>query len=135
MRPSQIYVEPVMAMKAAGIDLKGLAHITSGGLLKLPRLSADVGYVIDNLPEPHPIFRLIQERAKVRDEEMYEDFNMGIGFCVIVPPHDENRAIEVARQHGSEAMRIGYVNEGADRMVRLEPVGLEGRKGIGFHKI
>ena len=64
--------------------MRGLAHITSGGLGNLLRLAAEVGYEIDEpLPVP-PIFELIQERAGASDEEMHEVFNMGCGFCCVV---------------------------------------------------
>ena len=135
LTPSRIYVEPIMEMKAAGIILRGLVHITGGGLLKLPRLNTNLGYDIDYLPEAPPVFRLIQEQAKVTDEEMYEDFNMGIGFCVIVPPGEETLVLELASHHGLEAMRLGHITDGPSRVVRLLPIGLEGRKGEGFHKI
>jgi phosphoribosylformylglycinamidine cyclo-ligase len=135
LRPSNIYVEPVMAMRAAGIELRGLAHITGGGFLKLPRLGADVGYAIDRLPAPQPVFGLIQDLARVRDEEMYEVFNMGVGFCAIVAPQAESRALEVVAQHGLEAIRIGHATDDPSRTVRLDPVGLEGNMGEGFHKV
>lgn len=136
LTPALIYVGPVMAIREAGIKLKGLVHVTSGGFLKLPRLAADVGYVIDKLPDPHPIFKLIQQRAPepVRDEEMYENFNMGVGFCLIVAPEEETRVLDVTARHGLDAMKIGYVTEDPDRTVRVEPVGLEGSKGKGFRK-
>ena len=136
LKPTLIYVDPIMSMKSAGIDLRGLVHMTggSGGFLKLPRLHSDFGYVIDSLPDPPPVFRLIQERARMPDEEMYEVFNMGIGFCVIVPPDDAARALDIAHQHCS-AERIGYVAEIPNQEVRLPSVGLEGRMGEGFHKI
>ena len=69
---------------APTVEVRGLAHITSGGLGNLLRLAAEVGYEIDDpLPVP-PIFELIQERGEVSDEEMHEVFNMGCGFCVVV---------------------------------------------------
>ena len=72
------------------VEVRGLAHITSGGLGNLLRLAAEVGYEInDPLPVP-PIFELIQERSATSDEEMHEVFNMGCGFCCIVAAADED---------------------------------------------
>ena len=60
-----------------------LIHITGDGLLNLPRVDAEVGFVLDNLPPPPPIFDLIERRGGVSRAEMFEVYNMGIGFCVV----------------------------------------------------
>jgi hypothetical protein len=57
--------------------VKALINITSDGLVNLTRVAAPVGYEIDRLIEPHPIFPLIQRHAGVEDSEMFEVFNMG----------------------------------------------------------
>ncbi|HWT90333.1 MAG TPA: AIR synthase-related protein, partial [Solirubrobacterales bacterium] len=97
--------------------VRGLAHITSGGTGNLLRLAAEVGYEIDNpLPVP-PIFDLIQERGDVSDEEMREVFNMGCGFCVVVPASDEEAALALLRRHYPEAKRIGAAVSGERRIL------------------
>ncbi len=84
LEPTEIYVQPIVELLRSEVDVRGLAHITSGGLGNLLRLEADVAYEIDDpLPVP-PIFALIQELGDVGDEEMHEVFNMGCGFCVVV---------------------------------------------------
>ena len=133
--PSRIYVALILAMLREGVDVRGLAHITGDGFLNLPRLEADVGYVIDALPEPPAIFQLIQSRASVAEAEMYEVFNMGIGFCVVVPEGDAGKALEVAAAHGVEASRIGYVVEDHDRTVEIAGARLRGWRGKGFQRI
>ena len=135
LRPTEIYVDPVLGMIDAGVDLRGLAHISEDGLLNLPRLQADVGYVIDRLPDPHSIFQLIQAHGDIRDEEMYEVFNMGIGFCAIVPESHADKAIAVARRNGTEAFRIGHTVDDRERAVTLVEQGLHGRRGQGFERI
>ena len=135
LKPSRIYVPEILEMLEQQVDIRGLAHITGDGLLNLPRLDATVGYVLDSLPEPQPIFRLIQRQGGVSDEEMYEVFNMGIGFCAVVPERDLKSAIEIAHKHGSEATRIGYVVEDPTRSVELPAIREAGRRGKGFHKI
>ena len=89
LEPTEIYVKPVLELLRSDVDVRGLAHITSGGLGNLLRLAAEVGYEIDDpLPVP-PVFDLIQEHGGVSDEEMHEVFNMGCGFCVVVAAGDE----------------------------------------------
>jgi phosphoribosylformylglycinamidine cyclo-ligase len=107
LRPTQIYVKPIVALLRSEVDVHGLAHITSGGTENLLRLAAEVGYEIDDLLPAPPIFALIQERGEVSDAEMREVFNMGCGFCVVVPAKDEAAALEMLRGHYPEAKRIG----------------------------
>ena len=134
-KPSRIFVSEIIEMMERGLDLKGLAHITGDGLLNLPRLDADVGYVLDSLPEPNVIFRLIQRYGNVPETEMYEVFNMGIGFCVVVPENEQEKAIEIARRRGSEASKIGYVVEDPTRSVTIPHVGLRGWRRKGFTRV
>src|SRR5207244_3312096 len=79
--PTTIYVRAVLDLVRSDVDVRGLAHITSGGLLNLLRLEAEVGYRIDKPLPVLPIFDLIGDRGGVEDAEMYEVFNMGCGFC------------------------------------------------------
>jgi phosphoribosylformylglycinamidine cyclo-ligase len=112
LEPTEIYVKPVIELLRSEVDVRGLAHITSGGLGNLLRLEADVAYEIDDpLPVP-PIFELIQELGEVSDEEMSEVFNLGCGFCVVVSARDEERALELLRGHYPGAKRIGRALEG-----------------------
>ncbi len=118
LEPTEIYVKPVVELLRSEVDVRGLAHITSGGLDNLLRLEADVGYEIDDpLPVPE-IFRLIQELAGVPDDEMHEVFNMGCGFCVVVADADENAALERLRAHYHGARAIGRATRDPGRVVR-----------------
>ena len=118
LEPTEIYVKAVLELLASPVRVHGLAHITSGGLDNLLRLKAEVTYEITDPLAPQPVFELIAERAGVPDEEMYEVFNMGCGFCVVVPAEDESAALEVLRGHYPEARRIGDVAAGDRRVVR-----------------
>jgi phosphoribosylformylglycinamidine cyclo-ligase len=117
LEPTEIYVKPVVELLRSEVDVHGLAHITSGGTANLLRLAAAVGYEIDApLPVP-PIFGLIQNQGNVSEEEMYDVFNMGCGFCVVVPAADEAAALSLLRTH-SGAQRIGRVVEGPKQVSR-----------------
>jgi phosphoribosylformylglycinamidine cyclo-ligase len=117
LEPTEIYVKPVVELLRSEVDVRGLAHITSGGTKNLLRLAAEVGYEIDDPLPVLPIFELIQERGEVSDEEMSEVFNMGCGFCVVVPPGDEAPALEMLRRHYPGARRVGRATEGPPRIV------------------
>jgi phosphoribosylformylglycinamidine cyclo-ligase len=89
------YLREVLFLQSEGIDLRGLAHITGGGVIdNLPRiLPDDVHAVIKRRTwdEP-PIFALIQEYGGVSTEEMFHAFNMGLGMLLIVPSTDVAKA-------------------------------------------
>ena len=107
LEPTEIYVPAVVELLSSAVEVRGLAHITSGGLGNLLRLRSEVGYEIDAPLPAQPIFELIQERAHATDEEMREVFNMGCGFCCVVRPQDEDAALELLRGHYPGARRIG----------------------------
>ncbi|HEY3553161.1 MAG TPA: phosphoribosylformylglycinamidine cyclo-ligase [Solirubrobacterales bacterium] len=117
LQPTQIYVKPIVALLRSEVEVRGLAHITSGGTENLLRLAADVGYEIDDPLPPQPIFELIQERGGVSVEEMSRVFNMGCGFCVVVPADDESAALELLRGYYPEARRVGRATEGPRRIL------------------
>jgi phosphoribosylformylglycinamidine cyclo-ligase len=110
LSPTKIYVKPVLEMIKT-INVKGLAHITGGGFRKLIRLNKNVIYLINNLPEPLPIFKEIQRIGNISDEEMFKTFNMGIGFCVIVDKEDVDKTVEIANHHNIPAYIIGKIED------------------------
>jgi len=117
LEPTEIYVKPVLELRSE-VEVRGLAHLTSGGLSNLLRLAAEVGYEIDDpLPVP-PVFELIRERGDVADKEMHEVFNMGCGFCAVVAPGDEDAALRLLRQHYPEAKRVGRAVDAAGEILR-----------------
>ncbi len=107
LEPTEIYVKPVLELLRSPVQVRGLAHITSGGTGNLNRLAADVSYAIDTPLAVPPIFGLIRERSGTSEEEMHEVFNMGCGFCCVVAPEDEAEALELLRRHYPDAKRVG----------------------------
>jgi len=108
--------QPLLAKIPSGI-IKGLAHITGGGLIdNLPRtLPAKCDAVIETKSWCTPrIFQLLEESGKIDLQEMYQVFNMGIGMVVVVSERDAGRAIPMLK-----AKRIGQIARGNGR-VRLK---------------
>src|SRR3954470_23359778 len=112
LEPTEVYVKPVLELLRSEVAVRGLAHITSGGLGNLLRLRAEVGYEIDDPLDVPPVSQLIAERGSVAEEEMYEVFNMGCGFCCVVAARDEERAVELLQRHYAQAKRIGWATAG-----------------------
>jgi len=107
LRPTRIYVKPIMELLKSDVTVHSLAHITGGGFNNLKRLNQDVGYYIDDLPQPNPVFESIFSLG-VPLEEMYRVFNMGIGMVVIVPEEDSQNALNIIKKH-DQAHIIGNV--------------------------
>jgi len=108
LEPTEIYVKPVLE-SLEECDIHGLAHITGGSFTKLLRLKK-TGYMLDNMPEPPEIFQLI-ENEDVEKQEMYKTFNMGVGFCLIVPEEEGERIDEIFKKHGLKSRQIGSIIE------------------------
>ena len=98
LEPTSIYIEEIMQMISNKVDLKVVAHITSHGFNNLRRIGENFGYHIDYLPEPQPIYRMIQKLGDVSDAEMYRVYNMGIGMCVVVPKEEVDVTIGIAER-------------------------------------
>jgi phosphoribosylformylglycinamidine cyclo-ligase len=87
--PTRIYMEVLDVIKEC--DVHGLAHITGSGLLKLKRVTS-LGFDFYDPIEPTPIFKFLQEEGNVDDLEMYRTFNMGMGFVIILPQEQAEKA-------------------------------------------
>jgi len=107
------YLHEITSLREAGVDLRGLAHITGGGVIdNLPRVLPD-GFAADinrgTWAEP-PIFTLIQAQASVSAGEMFRAFNMGLGMLVIVPQDH----VEQAQATVSELRVVGAIRSAAE---------------------
>lgn len=127
LEPTRVYVAAARALWAAQIPVRGMVHISGGGLLNLLRLAAPVGYRLDLLPEPPRIFETIRKAGDLAMAEMYAAFNMGIGLCVVVPEDSVEATLSAVSGVGEEGLVIGTVVDGPDRRVELPQVGLVGR--------
>lgn len=129
LEPTQIYVSLVMELVREQSSIKAMINITSDGFLNLTRIKPPVSFRITSLPEPQPIFPLIQHLGNISDAEMYHVFNMGIGFCLICPNDSGvlDSVQQTVREHGLRSQVIGEVSPGADRTVEIVEKRLLGR--------
>ena len=120
LAPHRSYLRQVRPLIERGW-VKGLAHITGGGLTEnLPRTLPDgCGAEIDlrswSIP---PIFQLLQQHGTVARDEMFRAFNMGVGLVIVCAPGEVERVIEMLTRSGQpDAFRLGAVVAG-ERLVR-----------------
>jgi len=110
LKPHINYTNHVFAMLDAGVEVKGIAHITGGGLIEnIPRILPDgCGVEIQKESWPAlPVFGVMQSIGDVDEDEMYRAFNMGIGMVFIVNPADMD-----ATKNLMETYKIGTVISG-----------------------
>jgi phosphoribosylformylglycinamidine cyclo-ligase len=124
LEPTVIYVRAVVDLLRSDVPVRGLAHITGGGVTNLLRLGgARLGWSIETpLPVP-PVFDLIAARGGVGPREMWEVFNMGCGFVVVVPEDRADDAVAALTTRHPGTARIGTVTE-AGGTVAVAPLGL-----------
>ncbi|MHA1816124.1 MAG: phosphoribosylformylglycinamidine cyclo-ligase, partial [Candidatus Heimdallarchaeaceae archaeon] len=93
LEPTRIYVKAILEL-IENCSIAGLAHITGGGFKKLFRLT-NFGFDLNDFPKPLDIFEEIRILGKIALQEMFSIFNMGIGFVVVVPKEEEEKALQI----------------------------------------
>lgn len=122
LAPTQIYVKPVLDARRSGIEIRTMAHITGGGIPEnLPRcLGVNQSVRVDSsswvIP---PIFRWLAQAGEVSTKEMFNTFNMGIGFVLIVAPTQAEQTLSWFESQNLVAYRIGEVIEGTGDVVGI----------------
>ena len=116
LTPTKIYVKPVLSLLEK-FNIKGMAHVTGGGFYEnLPRMLSKEGLSIvinKNSYEIPEIFKKLMELG-VKEEEMYNTFNMGIGFVLCVEEDEVEEVLKELSKQGEKAFEIGYINAGGE---------------------
>ena len=115
LTPTRIYVKALKAVKESGVTVKGCSHITGGGFYEnIPRMLPENARAVVKLDsfKVLPIFNLIQTSGKIKDEMMYNTFNMGLGMVLAVDKADVNKTMEALSKAGETCYVIGEVVAG-----------------------
>lgn len=113
--PTKIYVKALKAVKESGATIKGCSHITGGGFYEnIPRMLPEhVRAVVQkNSYEVPPIFKMLSVDGDIKEDMMYNTFNMGIGMVLAVDTNDAERTMEALKKAGEKPYIIGEVQEG-----------------------
>jgi len=111
MEPTRIYVKALLKL-AAAVPVKGLAHITGGGLLgNVPRiLPRGTTAVINKSTWPRPeLFKWLQQAGNVAEDEMFRVFNCGVGMVLVLSPDKAPAAMALLKREGELVYQIGRV--------------------------
>ena len=116
LTPTKIYVKAVSSLFDQ-VDIHAMSHITGGGFYEnVPRmLKEGMGVRIDTKAFPRPkIFDFIQQKGKIENQEMYNVFNMGIGFVMAVDPKDVQKVQDALQAIGETSYVIGEVTDSGE---------------------
>ena len=111
--PTRIYEKEISALLKE-VEIKGIAHITGGGLYEnVPRmLPENIGIEFDlKESEIDPVFKAIQEWGNVETKEMFSTFNMGIGMVVVVDAKDVDKSLEILQKIDPKAKKCGVCKQ------------------------
>ena len=117
LTPTKIYVKAIKHLLKNNVDIKGMSHITGGGFFEnLPRmLKEGMGVSIDVKSFPRPeIFNLIMKTGNIDEREMYNVFNMGIGFVMALEDKDVDTVLNLLSDIGEKAYVIGKVTDSGE---------------------
>ena len=115
LAPTKIYVKALKAVRDKNIKIKACSHITGGGFYEnIPRmLIEDTKAVVrkDSYEIP-AIFKLMAKTGDIKEEMMYNTFNMGLGMVIAVDKSDVLKTLEALKALGESAYEIGYIEKG-----------------------
>ena len=115
LAPTKIYVKALKAVRDKNIKIKACSHITGGGFYEnIPRmLIEDTKAVVrkDSYEIP-AIFKLMAKEGDIKEEMMYNTFNMGLGMVIAVDKSDVSKTLEALKALGESAYEIGYIEKG-----------------------
>lgn len=119
LTPTRIYVKPILAL-IDEVEVKALSHITGGGFYEnIPRMLKDgltAKIKKDSIPIL-PIFNLMQRVGNISEHDMFNTFNMGVGMIAAVSKDEADKALEILKQNGEDAVVLGEVIEGNEGVV------------------
>ena len=124
LAPTVLYSPVTEALYAAGITPHYCANITGHGWRKLLRHPATHTYRIHTVPAVTPVLKFIQDHAQQDDKEAYSTLNMGAGFALFVGAEDAQRAVDVAKAQGVDAVIAGHIEAGPKKLI-IEPLNIE----------
>src|SRR5260221_1851661 len=124
LTPTHLYTKLIEDIFSYDISIHSIQNITGHGIRKLMRPERDLTYILNKISKPHDEFLLIQETKNASDKYMYSNFNMGMGYAIIVDQKDIDRVINIATANGYSSWNAGVIKEGEKKIV-IESIDVE----------
>ncbi|MEO7130526.1 MAG: AIR synthase-related protein, partial [Dermatophilaceae bacterium] len=134
LEPTRLYTKPLLGLiRTDGIDVRALSHVTGGGLAaNLARVLPPGMFArLDRSTwTPPAIFQTVQRLGRVPQADLERTLNQGVGFVVVLPEAQADRAIELSEHSGIRAWRLGEVSLEARATVAADAEVVRGAKGV-----
>lgn len=119
LTPTKIYVKPILALMEQ-VDVKAVSHITGGGFYEnIPRMMKEglTAKINKSAVPVLPIFKVMQRVGNISEHDMFNTFNMGIGMIAAVSSNQVDKALQVLKDNGEDAVVLGEVIKGDDGVI------------------
>ena len=122
--PTRSYVALVEALLDEAVEIHRIMPGTGGGVSKLATHPENVMYRIYDWPRVPLLFPFLKEQFGLSMRTCLTTFNWGVGYYLIVPPHEATRTIEIGIKAGYELIEVGWIEESSKPHINFEPFGL-----------
>ncbi len=117
LTPSRIYVKPILKMIEEKVDIHYMSHISGSAFRKIMRAKKNFTYEINFLPPPPPIFSYLQKLGHLSFFELYQTWNMGIGFVIFAPLNEFKKIDRIAKTYKIKVYQLGSVKKGKKQVI------------------
>jgi phosphoribosylformylglycinamidine cyclo-ligase len=117
LKPTKIYVKPVLEMLKKHIDIHYMSNISGSAFRKISRAKKEFTYSIEKLPPVPKILSYLQKLDSIPDKEAYETWNMGLGFVIIAPEKEESKIQKICSLYNQNVLKIGFVAKGKKQVI------------------
>jgi phosphoribosylformylglycinamidine cyclo-ligase len=114
---SNIYAKVIQDLQKANIDIHYISNITGHGIRKVMRGRPTFTYVLERIFKPQPLFDFIAQNAGIDDYEMYQTYNMGQDYCLIIPQKDVEKTLKIIEKNNFKSLNAGYVERGEKQVI------------------
>jgi len=123
LKPTRLYSPLIEGLWQKGVEIHYISNITGHGWRKIMRPKGEFTYEIDYVPEPSSELLFLQQHGGVSDEEAYQVWNMGVGYCIYSPGQFGEVIASTAKEWGMRCYALGHVVDGPKK-VMMKPKGI-----------
>lgn len=123
LKPTKIYVKPILEMLKRGIKIHYMSNITGSAFKKIMRAKKPFTYLIEKLPKKPKILKYLQKLGNMPDNEIYETWNMGVGFVIFAPENQQKKIAKICQKYKIKFDIIGCVKKGPKKVI-IKPLNI-----------
>ena len=121
--PTHIYAKVIANLLDQDVNIHYISNITGHGWRKLMRANKEFTYTIEKILPPQPIFDFIQKQGNISNDEMYANFNMGVGYALFLPKDQTGLAQKIIQKSGFKSIVAGQISTGPKKVI-IKPLDI-----------